>query len=247
MQWHVLFTSLEPKRYGVVREISLVRMVLLVGLVAVAGVALFTLLLVPAVFQSDTLARELSKTTSITLDGSLQQTAPTFLSRNPDVLITTEPVDENAFITVTQESVSIKYFIFFGERTYPWILFSDVTSAPVQSILVPLMFFLVPSIIVWGSLVAVLQVALGAMAFTGIAGVYLHVRGYVVRLDEISKVSLLASVPSIAIGALTPILRLGLPLALIAGLMLVLWLVLALLGTSQLVERRAAVKYRAKH
>jgi hypothetical protein len=217
---------------------------MLLGLAGVASVAVFTLLLVPVVFQSDAVAQELSKTTSITLEGTLQQTTPTYLARNPDVLITTE--EERGFITITPEGLSIKYFVFFGERTYPWILFSDVTSAPVQDVLVPLMLFLVPSIIVWGSVLTFVQLAVGTVLFSTLVGSYLHVRGYVVRLDELAKVSLLASAPPLAIGALIPILRLGLPLALIIGFMFVLWLVLALLGCAQLTERRAAVKYRAK-
>ncbi len=226
------------------RELSLTRLCASLAVLCVASVILFTLLVIPAIFQSDELVQELSKTTSLTLDASLEQTAPTYIVRNPDILVTTG--DETGFITVTPSALTVRSFVFFGERSYSWLALADLATVPAEKILVPITLFVLPSIIVWGTLLVLGNLALATILYAAIAGIILHARGFVTSTSELAKVALIASVPSLCLGAAIPILRLGLPLAVILGFLFSLWLTLALLGTTHLVEKRAATKFSAR-
>jgi hypothetical protein len=248
MYTRVLQGSWNPKKYGFVRELSLARTCLLLALVTSGAVLAFLVLLLPGVFQSDAIVDSLAQTTSIELSAAFEQTSPTYITRNPDVLVTTQPelAARTAFITITPEQLVVQRFVFFGERAYAWSQYSSLDTVPAQKVLVPLTLFLVPSLLVWGTTIALASLALGVILYVAIVGTVLHVRGYVARTNELAKISLVAAIPSLLIAGATPILRLGLPLAVLLGFVFALWLVYSLVATAQLVEKRAATKFTAK-
>ena len=230
MHWRVFLEAWNPNKYTVLRELSLPRLCALIALAAVTSVVAFLILLLPALFQSDAAFAELGAKTEITLDAAFTQTEPVYLMTNPDILITTG--EGSGFITVTPSGFSVKYLIFFGERTYPWLPFSNLDTIPLERIVIAFALFALPSALIWGTLLILVNLALFSLLYTFIAYFILHAREYTVEYTDLCKVTLFAGVPSMTIFAATPILRLGLPLYVIVGFVFVIWLVFSMLGSA---------------
>jgi hypothetical protein len=230
VRWQHIVESWNPNKYTVLHDLSLPRLLLLVVLAALGAVAVFTLLLIPTLLQTEASYGRLVATTDVRVDATFTQTEPVYLLRNPDVLVTTGEGD--GFITVTPEGFSVKYFVFFGERTYPWLWFSDLDAFPARGLAFAAGLVLLPSALAWGTILILANLALAGLLYTFIAYFVLHVREYRVRYADLWKVTLFAGIPGMTVFALSPILRLGLPLAVIIGFVFVLWLVFSLLGTA---------------
>lgn len=243
MHWRVLLEAWNPNKYTVLREVSLPRLCALIAIAGAAAVAAFLVLLIPALLQSGESFADLNARTDITLDASFSQTEPVYLATNPDILITSGA--ESGFITVRPSGFSVKYFLFFGERTYPWLLFESLDSVPFERIVVAFAFFALPSALVWGTFILLANLVVFSLLYTFIAYFVLHARQYTVEYPDLWKVALMAGVPSMTIFAAIPILRLGLPLAVIVGFMFVLWLVFSMLG-SVLFAHQHPGKFSAK-
>jgi len=242
VNWKILLKSWNPNTYGQVHDVPLRRIAQYVAIAAFVAIATFLLLLVPTLLQGEESFARLATETDITLSGSFEQRNPVYLLTNPDVLVTSG--EESGFITVTPQGFSVKYLIFFGERTYPWLLFSDIDTIPLQRIALSFALFALPSALVWGTLLIAVNLALFGLLYTFIAYFVLHARKYHVLYTDLWKVTLLAGVPSMAILAASPILRLGLPVAVIVGFLFVVWLVFSLLG-STLVAHQEPKKFSA--
>ncbi len=233
----ILRASWNPKHYGVLRETSIGKLAWLILLVAALSSAVCMLLLLPTIAQLDTNLEKLARTTNVTITAHLSQSEPSYLLRNPDVLITTGTGD--AIVTITPKELTVKRFLFFGAKSYDWTAFSSLETVPGNSVLLPIAVFLLPSLMFWSLLLLLTSLCIAALLFVLIYGIILHVQNVSIHTAEIAKVSLLASIPSFFIFAVAPILRLGLPIAVIAGFMLALWLTLALLGISTITERNS--------
>lgn len=244
MDWRILLKSWNPNAYAHLHEVPLRHVAALVLVAAFASIAALLLLLTPTLLQGEESFARLATETDITLSGSFEQRAPVYFLTNPDVIVTSG--SERGFVTVTPEGFSIKYFVFFGERTYPWIGFSDLDAVPLQGFALAFALFALPSALVWGTLLIAVNLALFGLLYTFIAYFVLHAQSRHVRYSDLWKVTLLAGVPSMALLALSPVLRLGLPIAIIMGLLFVLWLVFSLLGSTLVVheEPRAGARKR---
>lgn len=225
-----LLGSWSPNKYHQLGELSVARLLKLAGITAFLSVLLFLVLVLPALFQADAAVEGLRKTTSITLNGSLEQTTPTYLLRNPDVLVTTG--DQDAFITITDSGVSVKRFIYFGDKNYSWRTIASLESIPATEIATRLATFLLPSLLFWGTLSVLGTALLFALLYSFIAYFILHARHFDTAYTDVLKVTVYAGLPSMMIFAAIPILRLGLPITIVVGFLFVLWLVLSLLGTA---------------
>lgn len=241
MQSNIIVNSWNPNKYAQLRDIPLKKIGVLVLIAAVASIALFLILLIPTLLQGEAAFAELAAKTEITLDGTFAQRESVYLLTNPDVLVTSG--EENGFIRITPEGFSIRYFIFFGERTYPWILFADFDTIPLQRIALGFALFALPSALVWGTLLIIVNLALFGLLYTLIAYFVLHARKRHVLYEDLWKVTLVAGVPSMAIFAVTPILRLGLPVAIIIGFYFVVWLVFSLLGSTIVAHHEPKSKF----
>jgi hypothetical protein len=243
MHWRVMLEAWNPNKYTVLRELSLPRLCALIAIAAAAAVAAFLILLIPALLQSGASFTELSTKADLALDASFSQTEAVYLTTNPDILVTAGP--ESGFITVRPSGFSVKYFLFFGERTYPWLLFSSLDTIPFERIILSFALFSLPSALVWGTFILLLNLAIFSLLYTFIAYFVLHARQYSVEYTDLWKVTLFAGVPSMTVFAAIPILRLGLPLAVIVGFMFVIWLVFSMLG-SVLFAHQHPGKFSAK-
>jgi hypothetical protein len=238
MRWRLLHESWNPNKYATLRELSLLRFLGFFVVAVVLAVASFLVLLVPTILQTEHAFERLRETTDANLTLSMTQTAPVYLLQNPDVLVTTG--SEEGFITITDEGFSVKYFLFFAQRTYPWLPFLSLDTFPARQALFSLFVFALPSALVWGVMLIALNALVFGVLYTFIAYFVLHVRGFSVRYAELWKVTLFASVPGMTVFAATPILRLGLPVAVIVGLVFVVWLVFSMLGTALIVHEKPA-------
>jgi hypothetical protein len=238
MVFRYMFGSWNPNKYHHLHELSLGRLALLVLATAACSILLFILLLIPAIFQADEAVAHLSTTTNITLGATMTQTAPTYLVQNPDVLVTTG--EGNAFITITPQHIAIKRFLFFGTQEYPWTQFQSLNTLPISSMLGTLVLFLLPSMLAWGTFTLLVIAAVTAILYTLLAYFILHTRNFHIKYIDLLKVALYAGLPSMMLFAVTPILRLGLPLTIILGFQFVLWLVLAMLGTALFAEKHTS-------
>jgi hypothetical protein len=242
-----LFGSWSPNKYHKLGDLSLRRLLKLVGFAAFASVLLFLLLSLPAVFHADEAVDALRQTTSVSLNGSLSQTTPTYLLRNPDVLVTTG--EEEAFLRINRDGVTLKRFVYFGETTYSWSRLSSLEAFPATNIVVRLLLFLLPSLLFWGTTSLLLVTALLALLYSSTGIVVLHSKGFSVTFKELLKISLYASLPSMMLFAAIPVLRLGLPIEIVIGFLFVLWLILSLLGTALFTDRhldKPAATHRSK-
>lgn len=243
-----ILASWNPNKYNSLRELSVPRVLKLAALTALCAIAIFIILILPNIFQADAIVQQLSKTTNITISADMQQSVGTYILKNPDIVITTQPTD--AFITITPESFTIKEFIFFGAKSYNWKAFSNLASFPAQDILVPVIFFLIPSLLFWGALALLVHCFIWVLLYTLIAYFILHAKNFHVLYSDLWKVSSYASLPCMMLVAATPILRLGLPLWMIWGVVFVSWLVLSLLGTALFAEKhhkKTEFKSKAEH
>ncbi len=223
-----------PNKYAALHERSLPRVLLTVVVGALLATAIFLLLLTPTLLTFDETIADAAQTTSVHIQATMEQSEPAYIARNPDIVLAMEPVD--AFISITPEAFTIKRFIFFGPVAYSWDGLSNLSTMPAAAAMPTLVLFLFPSVVVWGS-AWLLFILLGcALLFSFIAHFVVHARGSKVSYNSICKVAAYATLPSIMLFAVIPILRLGLPISMLAGLMLVLWLLLALLGTTMISE-----------
>jgi hypothetical protein len=227
--------SWNPNKYHRLHELSLLRVCVLVGVVALLAVLSFLVLLLPALLHIDEAVEQLHTTTDITLSGSFTQTAPTYLMRNPDILVTTQPGD--AFITITPEHIAVKRFVYFDTQTYEWEQLNSLDTLPATHILTSLAFFTLPSFLLWGTMLMLGGVFTLVLLYTLFTYFVLHTRNLRILYADLCKVALYAALPSMMLFGVIPILRLGLPLAIILGFQFVLWLVLALLGTALFAEQ----------
>jgi hypothetical protein len=245
VNWRYLLESWNPNKYTILRELSLARLCYLIAVGAVFSVAVFLLLLVPAVLSADTAFDELAEKTDISINASFAQTEPVYLVENPDIVVTSGA--EQGFITITPQGFSVKYFIFFGERNYPWIGFSNLDTLPIDNMLFSLALFTLPSALVWGTFLILVNLVVFGFLYTLIAYFILHAREYNVVYTDLWKVTLFAGIPSMSLLAVTPILRLGLPLAVIIGFMFVVWLVFSLLGSALFAHQNPGHSSVKKH
>lgn len=230
LDWRILLKSGNPNAYAHLHETPLKHISILVLVASFASIAALLLLLTPTLLQTGESFEQLATETDITLSGSFEQRNAVYFMTNPDVIVTSGP--ERGFVTITPEGLSIKYFVLFGERTYPWITFADVNAIPLDRFAFAFALFALPSALVWGSFLILANLTVFGLLYTAIAYFVLHARNRTVRYDDLWKVTLLAGVPSMALLALSPVLRLGLPVAIIVGLLFVLWLVFSLLGST---------------
>lgn len=230
-----LLGSWSPNKYHRLGELSVVRLLKLAGLTALLSVFVFLLLSLPALFQADEAVAGLRKTTAVSVNASLTQSTPTYVLRNPDILVTTG--DEDGFITITPRGLSVKQFIYFGERTFEWRMFSSLHTVPATAIATRLALLLLPSLLFWGALAVLLTALFFAVLYSFITYFVLHAKQFHISYQDLFKVTVYAALPSMMVLAGTPILRLGLPIAIILGFIFVLWLVLSLLGTALFAER----------
>src|SRR5262245_41044959 len=114
-----IISSWNPNKYHELREQPLRIVVLHTLGAAVLAVAVFFALLFPALLQADAAIDQLSKTTNITLSGSFVQGEPTFLVKNPDVLVSAEGSGD-AVVLISREGLSVKKFIWFGSESLSW-------------------------------------------------------------------------------------------------------------------------------
>jgi hypothetical protein len=232
--WKHFVNSWSPSTYGQLRELSLPKVFGIVLITAFLCALLFVLLLLPAFLSIDESLSAAAQTTTITFNATMTQTEPAYLTRNPDVVLTTSSAD--AFIVITPEYVSVKRFIFFGAKQYSWDTLTSFDRIPAAQLIPPLILFLLPSLVFWSAAWLLGAFFVWGFLYTLLAHFAVHARSMRISYTELCKVSAYAAIPSIQLFAVAPIIRLGLPLALVVGFLFVLWLVLALLGTTMLVE-----------
>lgn len=239
-----IFASWNPNKYHLLRERPFIQVAGHVAVAAAASVFVFWLLLIPAAFQLDAAFAGLGDTTTLTFDAHMEQTAPTYLLRNPDILFSADA--GKGWIVITPQTITIQKFIFFGAKTYDWKQFQTLQTAPVQDIVVPLAFFLLPSFLFWTAAYVCLMSFLLVLLYSLCAYFVMHARGYTISFGDLAKVALYAVIPAVMVLAGLPILRLGLPVAVIVGLCFVAWIVYSLLGTTLIAEKHAPKPHRAK-
>jgi uncharacterized membrane protein len=234
--WKRIFSSWNPNKYSELKEVSFLRLAKLSIASALFSATIFLALLLPAVYNADATVEQLSKTTNITVSASMQQSIGTYLMKNPDILITTD--EGKGFIVITPQSITVKQFVFFGTKTYNWKPLSSLQTLKASEMLVPLFFFLLPSILVWFAIILLVNFIVWTILYTLFAYFILHAKNFHVLYTDLWKVSLYASFPAMMLSGATPILRLGLPLAIVWGLVFVVWLVFSMLGTALFAEKR---------
>ena len=236
--WRRILASWNPNKYHGLREMSLLKVLKLAAYTSAFSVLVFLLLILPNLFHADEVASQLAKTTNITISASMQQSIGTYIVKNPDVLVTASSGD--GFIVITPSGVTVKQFVFFGSRTYSWSALSSLQLFPATKVVVTLFLMLLPSMLFWGSLLLLLSFVVLCLLYTMITYFVQHARNFHVMYADLWKVSVYASIPAMMLFAATPILRLGLPLAIVFGFVFVFWLVLSLLGTTLFSEKHVA-------
>jgi hypothetical protein len=231
-----ILASWSPNAYHKLREAKLSKVVSAVALAAAFSMLLFVLLCLPSILRADEAARSISQSTNLTLSASLEQTEPAYILRNPDVVIA--PSDLDAFVTITPEALYFNKFIYFGREAYVWKDYSTLSTVPAADLAMKLTLLLLPSIVFWGALFITLNALFLSVLYSLIAFFILQSKEYVIGFSTIWKIALYASIPALCIFAFTPMLRLGLPVSVIIGLMFVVWLVFCLLGTALLTEKQ---------
>ena len=237
MKLSLLFGAWNPNKYHTLKEVSLRKIALTLLLTTVASVIVCFVLLLPSFFKIEQTAQDLRTTTNITFDASMTQTSPAYLSRNPDIVITTGA--QEGFLTITPDKFILKKFLYFGREEYEWKQFATVETMPLQAMLSRAIIFLLPSIIFWLAF-GILCISLFlSLLYTLLAHFIMHTRKFEIAYKDLWKISLYACIPSTIVFGVLPILRLGLPLGVIFGFQFVLYIGFSVLGTALIAERHA--------
>jgi hypothetical protein len=234
--FRAVLASWNPNKYHKLQELTFTQVIKLLCATIVLSLVLFVLLLVPALLHAHDIVENARSQSMITLNGTFEQQGTLYIAKNPDIVIGQNVT--KAFIGITPREFVIRKYLFFGEERYPWSQFQSLATAPVDSLFVWLFLFSIPSIIVWGAIALCLLVALATLLYSFIAYFYLHAQKYSIKYKSLLKVALYAMIPSVMLFGFTPLLRYGLPLLVLFSFMFVLWLVLAMLGTTLYAEKK---------
>lgn len=234
--WSLLFASWNPHRYNLLREKSVKKILKVCIIAALLSSILFIALLAPSAWNANNLAHKLGETTNVTIKATFKQTGPTYLSENPDILFTTG--EGNGFIVITNEKATLR--MLFGSKSFEWSSFSSPIAFTQSNVYGTLLIFILPSILFWCTLFLLIHAIIGALLYSLCAYFVLHARNFRVAFIDVIKGSAYATVPSMMLFAVSPILRLGLNLWIISGFVLSLWLVLSMLATAQFAEKHVS-------
>jgi hypothetical protein len=229
-----------PNSYHKLRETRPGRILFVTLCAAALSVLVFVVLCIPSLLRADDTVAALSQTTNITVSTAIDHSAPAYILRNPDIMLAES--DQDAFISITPEALYINKFVYLGKETYYWEDYSTLSSFPAQSVALKGTVFLLPSIMFWGALFMLFNALLASFLYTCIAYFVLQAKEFVMGYGTLWKIAIYATFPAMMIFALTPMLRLGLPIAMILGLVVVVWVVFCLLGTTLLTEKQLKKK-----
>ena len=205
------------------------------GILFLLGVIIFWALLLPALLQFEDAARAFSQTSTVSVTATLDQTQPTYVVRNPDVLVTSG--NGTGWIVITPQKLSIRKYLFFGTSDFAWAPLKNSQTWQNIEFVQPLVIILLPSAVFWTLLLAMLSALAAVAVWSCIAYAVARARKYALQYSTMWKIGVASTIPSLTIFALSPVLRVGLPVGVLACGIFLLWLALASLGSFMVAER----------
>ncbi|HIH24254.1 TPA: hypothetical protein HA251_04440 [Candidatus Woesearchaeota archaeon] len=196
----MLVKAYNPNQYNKLVERSIGDYASFLSITVLLAILIFIGALLPSAYMlSDDLDERLSSVDTLTIDGTIATDSPVILLDHPLVRIDSAAnTTPSRTITIANDGLIYRKYLFFGERTLRWDSFKDLSnpSDDAKAMMHAIAAFLLPSIVFWFTVFVLIEVMIIYGIMVAVGTLAPKIVGFHAPASSVAKIGVL-SLPSI--------------------------------------------------